>query len=138
MSQIDPFDFNTYSFFYELLNRYYTGCELYFRTAVLVENMINNDNNPWSVKDNPSRPIEELYAPMLDATSSELKQFITQSTQVFCKKQNLVKFYIHLGIPHRDISALLHKYKGFHSELFNRAYKKHIDPAHITQILWIK
>ena len=49
--------------------------------------MINNDNNFWSVNDNPSLPIEELYAPLLDATSSELKRFITQSTQVFCKKK---------------------------------------------------
>ena len=134
MTQIDPFDFTKYKSFRNLLVPYYSGCELFIRSAVFIEYMLSIENNPWSVKNRQELSIEEQYAPLFEACPYEVKHFISLVTDKFDKELILSKLYNHLNIPREDIKELLHKYHGYHCELFNRVYKKYIDPNHITKI----
>ena len=123
--EVDPFDFEKYKLLYNCASQFYSGCELYFRAAVLIDYLINNTSS-WN------------YQNLFKESHKEQHIFIQQVTLIFEHSNIVKKFYIHQNIHDKHVDEILHKYMHFHNHLFNRIYKKYINENHTHTQLWFK
>ena len=125
-NEIDIFDFDKFSHIRDVLKPHYTGIELYFKTAIVIDYLMCNTSSPQF--------INEFINSFIKCPDLKLVDTVGKT---FSKPIILAKMYAHLGMRLTvDVELILQKYKTYENELFNRIYRKHVDPNHVTQILW--
>jgi hypothetical protein len=121
--EIDAFDFVKYKNEYDLFRKYFTGLELYLRTAIYIlykYEYITNLNDRLLLDKEMNNSTEQ-------ATDLELL------TDSFEPKELVMKWYYHFN-PDRDnlesfVDDLLSKHIGCENVVFNSLYKKYVDSS---------
>ncbi len=126
-ANVDPFDFETYGYEYELCRQFFEGPELYLRTALLVWDIFiesHGDINKQIESLNKSYDKGELERRILEITSTNADFKANWLTH---------KWYEHFApdklASQPDIAGdLMIEFYECHDRLFNVLYKKYVDP----------
>lgn len=130
---VDIFDFDTYKKEYDMLSEYFSGLDLYLRTALLIDYTYNylSENNRHLVEDS----INQKHS------HSEKLSYLTDLLDAFEPKYILIQWYRH-HLPEKlktdpgVVDRLLSKYGDHVDVLLNRMYKKHVDSDWTITPLW--
>lgn len=114
---IDVFDFPRYKKEYQAFSHYFADVELYLRLAIFLD-----------YKYNYLRTMEERYT--LDQSLSNKKALI-DITDIFDTPKLLLLWYLHFNpemANEETVNEVLDKYESHEDVLFNRLYKKYVNP----------
>ena len=126
---VDWFDFVTYKAEFDLLKKYYSGIELYLRTAVFIDYISHlNDKEKETL-------LSEIKKKEGSSTASA-KAYLNKILDMVDLNALVKKWYDHFnkekGITVKQVDELLLKYNSWESTLFNRLYKTYVDSTHDT------
>ena len=130
LEDVDIFDFKKYPRERELFAKHFDGIELYLRLASFIDYKYNYNLTP------KERDILDLDIEGR-ANFDEINDFLKILTDVFEIEGMLIAWYRHFNLDKLDdIDDLLRKYVEGEDYLFNRLYRKYIDPEWGLQPLW--
>lgn len=127
---VDVFDFKTYAAEHKLLSKYFDGLELMLRCALLIDYKYNH------LAENDRNTVEEKLS---TKKRKHRKAYLETVLDTFEPLYLITKWFSHF-YPDKSQDAIVvtwNKYKHHLSVLFNRMYKKRIDPEWCeTTKLW--
>jgi hypothetical protein len=144
---VDIFDFDTYKNEYEIFALFYSGLELYLRTAIFIDykyNHLSEENRgiiriviskktgrPLLVKRNEKGV---KYGTVLK------KKYFDNFTNVFEPEHLFTAWYIHFQPEKLEkenyVSDTLERYAGYEDVAFNKMYRLYVDSDWVYQSIW--
>lgn len=123
--QVDIFNFNKYQLVYSIMREYFQELELYLRTAIIIDYLYN-----YNLKDHE----RDIF---IQEIKTGGKDYIITYSEVFETEHLLRSWFQHFA-PDKlmNFDNILIKYINCESELFNRLYRKYVDPEWQNVKLW--
>jgi hypothetical protein len=132
-SDADIFDFDKYNLEYNIMSEFFTGLELYLRTALFIDYKYNH------LSPNDRKIIDHIIE--TQETREKKHKFLESMFNVMEPEYIMTHWFRHFApdvIQNKPnvVNNILDRYGGFEDIAFNRMYKKRVDHDWRLRPLW--
>jgi hypothetical protein len=134
LGDIDPFDFEKYPKDLALFKKYFDGLELYLRLALWIFSRY------YDLDDRQIRELLEDLKEAQDEGEEAEEDFLADKTEDSLEKELLSYWYLHWNqdlANLKDVDRIFNRYYNCEEVLFNRLYRKYVDPDWEDVELWM-